>query len=349
MATGDRLLPSADEAMVLGHGLTCGPGDLPHLDLDAAVEFSVQASTIPTLPTLPRMAPAQSELHQALVGIDGVRPGPYGTLSIDVGALDPDAPVTTDFAGGTFGGFASTLDRLAGCGGVSTVKWQLAGPVAIAEAIHRAGADVALAFAVGRAAAQRRMNDVSSWVAERLPNAHQLIVVDELDLDEWVARRSVASGDVLDAVSSALAAGGTHSTVAVTGPRSSSVATLIETGPHLVGLRSGGLGEWAGRVARFVDAGGGLLWQIGRASGPMTEPLRRSRARLARTVGVLAAAGADLDQVASRSVITTDGGLAGHDVASATQVMAALDRLAVYFQSGSALFGAVASVAIDPT
>ena len=69
-------------------GASFGVGSLPHRECNEAVEFAWRATDIPTIPSLPRRSPAEGMIAQALVGIEGVSAGQYGSISVDIDALD---------------------------------------------------------------------------------------------------------------------------------------------------------------------------------------------------------------------------------------------------------------------
>ncbi|MFM9225894.1 MAG: hypothetical protein ACKOQ1_04600, partial [Actinomycetota bacterium] len=101
---GEKIPPRA--------GASFGVGSLPHRDLDEAVDFAWRATSIPTIPSLPRRSPAEAMVAQALVGIPGVSAGQYAGISVDVAALDPDAPVETDLGADAFGAFSAFLSSV---------------------------------------------------------------------------------------------------------------------------------------------------------------------------------------------------------------------------------------------
>ncbi|MEL0041336.1 MAG: hypothetical protein VW685_08460, partial [Ilumatobacter sp.] len=92
------------------------------------------------MPRLPRRSPAEQLVAQAIVGARGVTLGQYGTIAVDVDALDPDAPVVTDLRSDNFAGFRSFLE-VASAAGIDgrPVKWQLVGPVTLGLSLTRAG------------------------------------------------------------------------------------------------------------------------------------------------------------------------------------------------------------------
>ena len=93
----------------LTSGATVGVASLPHRNARQAAEFVLASYDVPTMPSLPRRSPAESPIAQALIGVCGVTLGQYGTVAIDVGRLDPTAPVCTDLQRDHFTGFRTFL------------------------------------------------------------------------------------------------------------------------------------------------------------------------------------------------------------------------------------------------
>ena len=69
---------------------------------------------MPAIPSLPRRCPAEGMIAQAVVGINGVTAGQYGSLAVDPAAVDPYAPVITDIATDSFPGLRRFLDHAVG-------------------------------------------------------------------------------------------------------------------------------------------------------------------------------------------------------------------------------------------
>ena len=135
----DRRGREDDDMMApqLSNGSTIGIGSLPHRDVETAVEFALDATVIPTIPTLPKRSPAEGMVVQAMLGIEGITVGQYGAISVDVGRIDPLHEVTTDLQHDAFGGFRAFL--AAAAGRLEIVKWQMVGPVTLGMALLRAG------------------------------------------------------------------------------------------------------------------------------------------------------------------------------------------------------------------
>ncbi|MSY76715.1 MAG: hypothetical protein F2659_05525, partial [Actinobacteria bacterium] len=75
--------PGRESSLVQG-GMSMAIGSLPHRSVAAAVALSMSSTDIVTIPSLPKRSPAESMIAQALVGLDGVTVGQYGSLAIDL-------------------------------------------------------------------------------------------------------------------------------------------------------------------------------------------------------------------------------------------------------------------------
>ena len=104
-----------------------------------AAAFALREYDLPAIPTLPRRSPAEAMIAQALVGIAGVTLGQYGSIAVDVEALDPGAPVVTDLSNDAFVGIRTFLATASARGLQGPVKWQFVGPVTLGAALTRAG------------------------------------------------------------------------------------------------------------------------------------------------------------------------------------------------------------------
>ena len=80
----------------LRSGAATGVGSLPHRSVHEAAAFALREYDVPAIPNLPRRSPAEGMIAQAVVGINGVTLGQYGSIAVDVASLDPNAPVRTD-------------------------------------------------------------------------------------------------------------------------------------------------------------------------------------------------------------------------------------------------------------
>ncbi len=89
-------VPPLDDS--LRAGAATGVGSLPHRSVHDAAAFALREYDVPAIPSLPRRSPAEGMIAQAVVGINGVTLGQYGSIAVDPHAVDPCAPVVTDLA-----------------------------------------------------------------------------------------------------------------------------------------------------------------------------------------------------------------------------------------------------------
>ena len=134
---------------------------------------------VPAIPSLPRRCPAEGMVAQAVVGINGVTAGQYGSIAVDPAAVDPYAPVITDIATDSFSGLRRFLDHAVAIGLEGPVKWQFVGPVTLGVALTRAGLADDVAFAVAVRAVRSHVVSLSMAVAAALPRSPQIVVIDE--------------------------------------------------------------------------------------------------------------------------------------------------------------------------
>lgn len=299
-----------------------GVGSLPHRDVVAAAEFAMHAFDVVTIPSLPRRSPAESPVAQALVGVPGVTLGQYGTLAIDVGSLDPTAPVDTEVWRDNFAGFRTCLERAALMGYEGPLKWQFVGPISVGLALRRAGADPDVAFSMAARVVRSHIVSLASEVARALPRTSQLIVLDEPFLDDLMSRDfPIAPDEAVDLLSSAMAAVETRATVGVHACGDADVATLIGSGPKLLSLPAGpALVPYAGYIGRYLRNGGWIIWGAVPTEGPIGTVSGRSANRLEALWRELSDRGCDPDQLRNQSLISSQCGLGGLSTTVAERV-----------------------------
>ena len=301
---------------------TVGVGSLPHRNAEAAAAFSFEAFDIPTIPSLPRRSPAEAPVAQALVGAPGVIFGQYGTLGIDVPALDPDAPVNTDLWRDTFLGFRTCLEQAVTRKHVGPIKWQLLGPISLGMALRRAGAESAVAFGVARRVVRSHLTVLTAAVAEALPLSPQLVILDEPFLDGLMSHDfPVAPDEAIDVLSSAMAVVEHQAAVGVHCCADVDLATLISSGPRLLSLpATSALVPHSGSVDRFLASGGWIMWGAVATEGPIGHSSNWSAARLEEVWNELAQRGCDIGRLRSQSLISSQCGLGGHSTSVARRV-----------------------------
>ena len=309
---------------------TAGIGSLPHRNADDAAIFSLDAFDVLTLPSLPRRSPAEAPVAQSLVGTPGVIFGQYGTLGIDVPALDPVAPVRTDLWSDTFVGFRTCLELAADRGYAGPVKWQLVGPISLGLSLRRAGAEPAVAFSIACRVVRSHLVTLADAVADALPDAPQLVVIDEPFLQGLMSNDfPVAPDEAIDVLSSAMAAVEHRAAVGVHCCADVDISTLISAGPTLLSLpATSALIPYAGAIDRFLAGGGWIMWGAVATEGPIGHTARRSARRLEEFWSELAGRGCDAARLRTQSLISSHCGLGGHSTSVAERVCGTVREVA---------------------
>lgn len=301
---------------------TAGVGSLPHRNADDAASFSLDAFDVLTLPSLPRRSPAEAPVAQTLVGTPGVIFGQYGTLGIDVPALDPTAPVSTDLWSDTFVGFRTCLELAADRAYAGPVKWQLVGPISLGLALRRAGAEPAVAFSIACRVVRSHLVALADAVADALPDSPQLVVIDEPFLQGVTAHDfPVAPDEAIDVLSSAMASVEHRAAVGVHCCADVELSLLISAGPTLLSLpATSALIPYAGSIDRFLAGGGWIMWGAVATEGPIGHTAKRSARRLDELWSDLASRGCDAARLRAQSLISSQCGLGGHSASVAERV-----------------------------
>lgn len=306
----------------LAAGMATGIGSLPHRDAAAAARFSLSALSLPVLPTLPKRSPAEGIIGQAIVGINGVSVGQYGSIAVDAILLDPAAPVVTDLQHDAFGGFRSFLEHAASQGYQGPVKWQFVGPVTFGVTLVRAGVPADIAFDVAANAVRSHLLHLHRIVRTYLPNAHQVVLLDEPVFDELLSQDFLLAPDVaIDHVSMAMSALESVASIGVHSCGMADVTSLLATGPAILSVPvHAHLADSAGYLARFLDDGGIVAWGIVPTQGPITSSAERPWRALSALWCELVQRGVDPVQLRTQSLVTPECGLGAHTPAVADRV-----------------------------
>jgi hypothetical protein len=309
-------------------GAATAVGSLPHRDADEAARFSLtRLPDLPVLPTLPRRSASEGMIAQAIVGIQGVSMGPYGSLAIDARRVDPEAPVTTNLDLDAFVGFSAFLR--AAEGRTAPIKWQFTGPVTLALALMRAGLSPELALPVAVRAVRGHITTIHEAVAAALPGAQQLVMLDEPSFPDVMEQDHPLSLDLaIDAVSGALAA---IETTAVTGIHCCGAAdwpSLIAAGPQVISMPvRGDLVKVSGYLARFLGEGGWIAWGAVPTDGPIPHTAERPWRALSKLWCELVNGGCDPIVLRTHSLVTPGCGLGLHSDAVAARVFRILEQV----------------------
>lgn len=305
-----------------------GIGSLPHRDVEHAAEFALAATTLPAVPSLPRRSPAEGMVPQALVGIAGLTVGQYGSIALDVAQLDPLVSVTTPFDHDAFAGFRAFLDLAPA--DLPAVKWQVVGPVTLGLTLVRAGAPVSLAFDVAVRAVRSRVQHLLDRVGEALPNARQVVFIDEPSIGDVVEPDfPIAPDTAIDLMSGALAAIETRAVSGLHCCGDADLGLLLAAGPAIVSVPvRPSIVEHAPVLSRFLAGGGTVAWGVVPTGGPIPQSAERPWRQLAEVWCGLVAAGIEPAVLRTQSMLTPECGLGLHTPGIAERVFRTTNEIA---------------------
>jgi hypothetical protein len=310
-------------------GTSTGVGSLPHRSAAAAARFALTEYDLPAIPSLPRRSPAEGMIAQAVVGINGVTAGQYGSIAVDTRTVDPEAPVLTDADTDSFCGLRRFLGDAIAAGLDSPVKWQFVGPVTLGAALTRAGLADDVAFAVAARAVRSHVVSLSATVATALPRCPQIVVIDE----PWFAELSspgfpVDPDTAIDLLSGAMASIGGVATVGVHCCGDADVASLLAAGPDVLSIpaRPALVGA-AGYLGRFLDRGGRVAWGVVATDGPVFVSPDRHWRELVALWAAIERRGVDGAMLRRRSLVTAHCGLGLHTPTVAERVCRAVREI----------------------
>jgi hypothetical protein len=308
------------DAGAIPSGAVTAIGGLPHRDAREAARFALEHLEIPAIPALPRRSPAESSIVQAMVGMQGITIGQYGSISVDPGAIDPFAAVTTDLQHDAFNGFRTFLDEAAGHEG--WVKWQFVGPITFGLALVRAGVPMSEAFESSVRCVRAHLEHLIAAVDAALPGCRQLVFVEESDLSELMQPGyPLAPDTAIDLVSGALAAIESSAIAGLHVCGLADIPSQVATGPAVLSLpvRPEVL-DSAGHLIRYMEGGGRIAWGAVPTSGPIPHSAERPWRQLSELWCEFVKVGADPLLLRQRSLITPECGLASHTPAVAERV-----------------------------
>jgi hypothetical protein len=304
----------------LRSGGTTGIGGFPHRDAEEAAAFSLGRMDIPAIPSLPRRSPAEGAVAQAMVGMQGITVGQYGSISVDVRQIDPLAPIVTDLQHDAFVGFRTFLRAAEGHTG--WVKWQFVGPVTLGMALMRAGVPVGQAFDCAVRGVRTRVQHLIDAVEAALPGCRQLVFIEESDFGALMNPGfALAPETAIDLVSGALAA---IESCAVAGLHVCGLADVpsqLASGPTVISLPvRPELVDSVGYLVRFLERGGHVAWGVVPTNGPVATSAERPWRELSQLWCELVRHGADPAMLRRQALITPECGLAAHTPAVADRV-----------------------------
>jgi hypothetical protein len=330
----DDLAPASwSTGSALPVGLATGIGHLPHCDPGDAVEFVLRHTPrLPAAPSLPARSRREGMVAQAATGIAGVVVQDDGSLVIDEGAIDPEAPLDDlGFGGDAFVGLRAFLTAVADRDG--PVKVSITGPVTLGVALHAAGIEADLAFTVAGRVVRQRARALVEHVLARVPQAQLVVFVDEPAMAGLTEPGfPIGPTEGVDLVSGTLAV---LERDALTGLHCCAPADyrlLLSAGARILSVPvDGGIELHGGLVGDHLDRGGWVAWGAVPTDGPVGPTVERSWRRLSAVWCDLSADGCDPMLLRTRALITPVCGLAHHGITQAEHVMeltgAVADRL----------------------
>lgn len=310
-------------------GVATGVGSLPHRSVNEAVRFAVGEYDVPAIPSLPRRCPAEGMIAQAVVGINGVTAGQYGSIAVDPAAVDPEAPVLTDVGTDSFSGLRHFLDHAASVGLAGPVKWQFVGPVTLGVALTRAGLADDVAFAVAARAVRSHVVSLSATIAAALPRSPQIAMIDEPWFGElFETGFPIAPDPAIDLLSGAMASVSGTALVGVHCCGNADVASLLAAGPDVLSIpaRQAVAGA-AGYLGRFLEGGGRIAWGVVATDGPVFVAPDRQWRELVDLWGELEQRGVDATALRTRCMVTAHCGLGLHTPVVAERVCRAVREI----------------------
>jgi hypothetical protein len=284
----------------LPSGIATGIGGLPHRDASEAAAFVLRTMELPAIPTLPRRSPAEGSMAQAMVGMQGITVGQYGSIAVDANLVDPEAPIVTDLEHDAFLGFRTFLEVAREQQYSGPVKWQFVGPVSFGLVQHLLDA-----------------------VEVALPGSQQLVFIEEPALvDLMQPGFSIAPDTAIDLVSGALAM--VEASSAVSGLHVcglTDIPSQLAAGPAILSLPvRPEIAESAGYLMRFMEQGGYIAWGVVPTTGPILTSAERPWRQLCALWCELVQRGADPVLLREHAIITPECGLASHTPAVAERV-----------------------------
>ncbi len=307
----------------LPSGIATGIGGLPHRDAFDAAAFALQKMELPAIPFLPRRSPAEGSMAQAMVGMQGITVGQYGSIAVDANLVDPLAPIVTDLDHDAFLGFRTFLDLAREQQYIGPVKWQFVGPVSFGLALMRAGVPMTEAFEAAVHCVRTRVQHLLDAVEVALPGSRQLVFIEEPVLVDLMQPGFLIAPDTaIDLVSGALAM--IEGSSAISGLHVcglTDIPSQLAAGPAILSLPvRPEIAESAGYLMRFMEQGGYIAWGVVPTSGPIVTSAERPWRHLCALWCELVQRGADPVLLREHAIITPECGLASHTPAVAERV-----------------------------
>jgi hypothetical protein len=275
---------------------------------------------LPAIPTLPRRSPAEGMIAQAVVGIEGITIGQYGSIAVDVRRINPVNRVRTDIAHDAFGGFRDFLEEAAGS--ATAVKWQIVGPVTLGIALIRAGVPEHEAFQVAVRAVRSHVQSMLDIIDAALPGCAQVVFIDEPSLGRLADPGfPLAPDTAIDLVSGALAAIEPRAISGLHCCADADWASLIAAGPQILAIPvKPAVAFSSGYLHQFLKRGGTIAWGVVPTDGPIPMSAERPWRQLTELWCQMVQRGCDQVQLRRQCIVTPECGLGMHSPSVAERV-----------------------------
>jgi hypothetical protein len=298
-------------------------GSLPHTDPVEAARLVLRTQPdLPAAPSLPQRSPLEGMLPQAMWGMPGVTIDADGVVSVDVDALDPEAPLADPgLQDEPFVGMQTFLREVAGR--TAPIKAQLTGAVTLGLALTMYGVDEPLAFRLALHAVRERASGLLSALRAALPEAPLLVVVDEPALVGTAQLGfPLSTNEIIDLVSGVLAVLEPDATTGVHCCGEADWKAILMAGPQVLTLPVGaGFNAAAGAISAFMDRGGWIAWGAVPTSAPVGGRAGLYWKTLSSQWCELVQHGVDPVLIRRRSLVTPHCGLAQHGIDQAEHVL----------------------------
>ncbi len=312
----------------LGVGLATGIGSLPHVDPNAAAALSLcRHPSLPAIPSLPRRSPWESMLGQAVAGLHGVTMTDAGLQLVGTGP-DTDLEVETDLDHDAFCGLRTFLEVARGR--TQPVKWQVTGPVTLGLGLLHAGMASSAAFEQSEVAVVARIKALGAAIADALPGAGQVVIVDEPGLTGLAHPGfPVSPHQAVDLLSSALGAADQAAVAGVHCCGTTDWGLIDQAGAAIMSMPADhGAIRSSGALADFMARGGRIAWGAIPTDGPRADNVDRYWRALAAVWCELVRAGCDPVRLRTQAIVTPECGLAPHTVEQADRMLGLAQDLA---------------------
>lgn len=321
---------TADALDVVRSGVTVATAELPHRDVRRAVDFAFEAFELPTAPSLPGRSGGESGLAQALTGVAEVSAGADGALRAEPLPSVTAASIRADLARPAFTGLRAFLEHGRRRAHATPVRWTLPGPITAGVALVRAGMAPTTAFEFAGRAGRAHVVAIAEAVAVAMPQAPQLMVLDESRCPPLGAPDCpISAGEAVDLLSSVLAPVERTVAVGVRVGGNADLGLVLESGPRVLEVPATvDPATCAGHLTDFLARGGWITWGVVAAEAGIVDPPTRAWNRLTDLWCQLVRRGCELSALRGQAMFATADGLAAHTPAGAANIAATVADVA---------------------